>query len=117
MHLDTIFTLFLIATLSFMTGCKTPTHAEAKVQAEQRWSKVRGQVKLQLARQQFERGRFEDTIKTLKEATSLDQTSAESFALLAKCNLELGKPTTAEQVLATAAKLADRGNYIFAGGL
>jgi|CXWL01.1.fsa_nt_gi tetratricopeptide (TPR) repeat protein len=105
MHLDTIFTLLLIAALSFMTGCQTPTHAEARVQAEQRWSQVRGQVKLQLARQQFERGLFEDTVKTLKEATALDQTSPESFAMLAKANLELGKSTTAEQALDAAAKL------------
>ena len=96
---------FCCILLLAVTGCKTPTHTEAKVQAEQRWSQVRGQVKLQLARQQFDRGLFEDTIKTLKEATTLDPTSAESYALLAKSNLELGKSTTADQVLDAAAKL------------
>lgn len=92
-------------TLSLAPGCKSPTHAEAKIQAEQRWGKVRGQVKTQLARQQFERGLFEDAIKTLKEATALDGSSAETYALLTKANLELGKATTAEQVLAKAEKL------------
>lgn len=99
-----VITVLMLATLSLTPGCKTPTHAEAKVQAEQRWSQVRGQVKLQLARQQFGRGLFEETIKTLREATTLDA-SAEAYALLAKANLELGKSTTAEQVLMVAGKL------------
>lgn len=87
-----------------LCGCQTPTHKQSKIQAEQRWSKVRGQVKTQLARQQFERGLFEDAVKTLKEATALDPTSAESYAMLAKANMELGKATTAEQVLTKAEK-------------
>jgi Tfp pilus assembly protein PilF len=97
--------LFLMTVvLASTAGCKSPTHEEAKVQAEHRWSKVRGQVKTQLARQQFERGLFEDAVKTLKEATALDPTSTEAFAMLAKANLELGKVTTAEQVLTRAEK-------------
>ena len=86
-------------------GCQTPTHAEAQIQAEQRWSQVRGQVKLQLARQQFDRGHFEDAIKTLDEAILLDPASAETYALLVKANLELGKPGTAGQILAKAGML------------
>src|SRR5262245_11384428 len=78
-------------------GCQTAsTHAEAKVQAEQRWSKVRGQVKLQLARQQVERGLFDDAIKTLEEAVALDPTSVEGYAYLARANLEKGRASTAE---------------------
>jgi Flp pilus assembly protein TadD len=96
---------FWCGSLCSLAGCQTPTHAQAKVQAEQRWSQVRGQVKLQLARQQFERGLFEDSIKTLQEATTLDSTSADAYAMLAKANLELGKSTTAEQVLTAAEKM------------
>ncbi len=97
--------LILATALSFLQGCQTsPTHAEAKVQAEQRWTKVRGQVKFQLARQQFDRGLFDDAIKTLQESNALDPTNADAFALLAKANLELGKPTTAEQAIQAAAK-------------
>ena len=105
MHRFLPFTVLFIAALLPLGGCQTPTHARAKVQAEQRWSQVRGQVKLQLARQQFERGLFDDAIKTLQEATTLDPTSADSYALLAKANLELGKSTTADQVLGAAQKL------------
>ncbi len=100
LHLSLYFGLLCV-----LAGCQTPTHAQAKVQAEQRWSQVRGQVKLQLARQQFERGLFEDSIKTLQEATTLDSTSADAYAMLAKANLELGKSTTAEQVLTAAEKM------------
>lgn len=91
--------------IASITGCKTPTHAEAKIQAEQRWGQVRGQVKVQLARQQFKRGHFEDVIRTLDEAIALDPKSGEAYALLAKANLELGKPRAASQILAIAEKV------------
>lgn len=94
----------LVLGLAVAPGCKTSTHAEAKIQAEQRWSEVRGQVKFQLARQQFERAHFEDAIKTLEETLALDPKSAAGYALLAKANLELGRPSTANEILAVAAK-------------
>jgi len=86
-------------------ACHRPAHTEAKAEARLRWSEARGRVKLQLARQQFNRGQFTDSVKTLEEALSLDPSCAEAYALLAKSNLELGKPATAEHLVDAAWQL------------
>ncbi len=83
-------------------ACHRPNHSQARVDAQQRWSEVRGRVKLQLARQQFSRGQFADAVKTLNESIGLDPSSVEAYTMFAKANLELGKPATAEQAIAMA---------------
>lgn len=91
------------AALSFSpVACHRPNHADAKVEAQQRWSEARGRVKAQLARQQYDRGQFADVAKTLDEAIALDPTDADAYALLGKANLELAKPATAEQAVLAA---------------
>jgi len=90
--------------LVFSAGCHRPAHPEAKQQAEQRWKEVRARVKLQLGRQQYEGGLFEEATDTLAEAVSLDPRQLEAYVLLARANLERAKPATAQQVLDAARK-------------
>jgi len=88
--------------LALMSGCQLPAHDQAKQQADERWREVRARVKLQLGRQQIDGGLFEDAVTTLSEAANLDPTCAETYALLAQSNLELGKLASADQILQAA---------------
>ncbi len=97
-----IFMPFAAALLLVPIACHRPNHADARAEARERWSEVRGRVKLQLARQQFDRRQFADAAGTLEEAIGLDATCADAYAMLAKANLELDRPATAEQVITTA---------------
>jgi Tfp pilus assembly protein PilF len=90
--------------LVLAAGCNTMSHSTAKVQAHERWNQVRGQIKLQLAEQQYESGMVEDAAVTLREAINLDPTQPAAYALLTEAYLELGKTASAEQALT----LADR---------
>ncbi|MCH9034831.1 MAG: tetratricopeptide repeat protein [Planctomycetes bacterium] len=88
-----------------LPACRTNPHAVDKKQAEKRWNEVRGRVKYQLADQQFSRGLFEDAAANAAEALSLDPTRPESFAMLAKCHLEMNKPASAQQAIDLARQL------------
>jgi len=85
-----------------VSGCHVPSHAEAKQHAEQRWKEVRAAMKLQLARQQYESGRFGDVVHSASESIALDSKRPEAFVLLAQANLELSKAASAEQALEAA---------------
>jgi len=89
-------------------GCAalhTATPSETKAQAHEHWDQVRGELKLQLARQHFAAHRFTDAEKVAMEALSYDPSLTDGYALLAKVALELGKPMTAERTLETARNL------------
>ena len=88
-----------------LPACRTNPHAVDKKQAEQRWNEVRGRVKYQLAEQQFSRGLFEDAAANVGEALALDPTRPDSFAMLAKCHLEMNKPASAQQTIDMARQL------------
>ena len=88
-----------------LPACQLNPHAVDKQHAEQRWNEVRGRVKYQLAEQQFSRGLFEDATANVSEALSLDPTRPESFAMLAKCHLEMNKPASAQQSIDMARQL------------
>lgn len=94
--------LSCVCLLALTTSCNTLSHADAKVEAHRRWNHVRGQIKLQLAEQQYESHLFEDAAQNLKESIALDPTQPTAYALLAKAYLELGKAATAQQVLDAA---------------
>ncbi|MGB2987578.1 MAG: tetratricopeptide repeat protein [Phycisphaerae bacterium] len=81
------------------TGCQTLEHSDAKLQAKQRWNQVRGRVKYQLAQQQWKAGLFDEAVPTAVEAIALDPTQADAYVLLARANLELGKPASAQRAL------------------
>lgn len=99
--------LLFVSSVAILTlsGCHSPSHPEAKQLAEQRWNEVRAGVKLQLARQQYESGLFDDVVRTLSESIALDSTRPEAYVLLAQSNLELSKPASAEQAVETARRL------------
>lgn len=88
-----------------LPACRTNPHAADKKRAERRWNEVRGRVKYQLAEQQFSRGLFEDAAANVAEALSLDPTRPASFAMLAKCNLEMNKPASAQHSIDMARQL------------
>lgn len=96
---------FACCVLGLSAGaCQTMTHDEARVRAEERWSNVRGRVKLQLAEQQFKGGLFEEAVDTLTEALALDPTPPQGYVMLAQAYLELGKPASAREVIKAARK-------------
>ena len=72
------------------------------MQAEQRWNSIRGRVKYQLARQQYEAGLLIECTGTVAEAISLEPFHADAYILLARANLDLGKPATAQEALEVA---------------
>jgi predicted Zn-dependent protease len=84
-------------------GCQSlPPHEQAKQQADERWRDVRARVKLQLGKQQFDGGLFDEAVATLTEAISLNPKDVAPYELLAQSHLERGKPASAEQVIQTA---------------
>jgi len=85
-----------------LSGCHSLSHPEAKQLAEQRWREVRAGVKLQLARQQYDGGLFDDVVRTVTESIALDSTRPEAYVLLCRANLELSKPASAEQAIEAA---------------
>ena len=87
-----------------LNGCHKPSHAEAKQHAEQRWNEVRGRVKFQLARQQYDGGLFEDVVHSVSESVALDPARPEAYVLLAQANLELSKSASAEQAIEAACR-------------
>jgi Tfp pilus assembly protein PilF len=108
----------LAGLLLLTTACNTMRHTDAKAQAHQRWSQVRGQVKLQLAGQQYDATLFDDAAATLKESIALDPTQTEAYALLAKAYLELGKTASAQQVLDAAGhKSLASAELVYLGGV
>ncbi len=98
-----------VLALSFGAGgCKTLHHQRDKEAARQRWSEVRGRFKYQLARQQYESGQFDNAVMTATEAISLDPHEVGAYVVLARANLEQGKPATAETALRAASNVGLR---------
>ena len=90
------------ASIFFCAGCQTPPHEKNKLEAQQRWSEVRGRFKHQLARQQYEGGLFKEAVMTATESISLDPTDADAYVILARANLELGKVASVASALDAA---------------
>ena len=94
----------LLAAALLTAGCHTLALTRAKSGAQQRWSGVRSRVQVQLAQQQYQSGLFNDAVRSVEEAVSLDPREADAYVLLAKANLELGRPASAEQAVEAAAR-------------
>ncbi len=94
--------LVLVTVATMTTACATPKHGQARLEAQARWSQVRGRVKLQLAEQHYDSGLFEDTIHTATESVALDPKQIGAYVLLAKANLELGRSASAMRALRAA---------------
>ena len=93
----------MVAAMATCSGCSLITHKEAKADAQQRWEHVRANIKQRLAEQQYASGRFEEAARTAAEAISLNTELVSSYVLLARTYIELGKTTSAMQILDTAA--------------
>ncbi len=91
-----------------VTGCSA-NHQQRRVQAEQHWNEVRGKIKLQLARQQFEHGLVDESVSYLEESLGWDTKNVDAFMLLAECRLSQGRIQAAERAIEQAYEL-DRQN-------
>ncbi len=93
----------VFALLVAAAGCEQfptfSTHDQAKREAQDRWSNVRGRLKYQLAHDQFTAGRVDQSEKQLREAISLDPDLPEAFILLTKIHLERGETLAASEAL------------------
>lgn len=88
-----------------LAGCGAMAPKNMNKEAQGRWEKVRGQVKLQLAQQHLEAGRTTDAELQLKEALALDPSSPDAHILAARLNLERGELAGARSFLNTAIQL------------
>ncbi len=95
-----------IAQLSIMlvcvavAGCKTTQFQQKQAEAEHHWNEVRGDIKLQLAKQAFGSNAFAEAVCAATESISLDPKNADAYVLLARANLEMGRDASAEHALA-----------------
>ena len=98
-HVIRCATLFMVVVTCQFAGCQTATHATAKQEANQQWNRVRADIKLQLAQQQYDSGLFHEVIITATEAISHYPENTHAYVLLVNANLELDKPATALKVI------------------
>ena len=89
------------------TGCQLPPHQTQQLAAEQNWNRVRAELKLGLANEQFEDGRVHEAVATLREAVALDPKNPTYQRVLAKCYLEQGVLTAASEAVDHAKRLGD----------
>ncbi len=92
----------MIAAIVVVPACNRPSHTKARQGAQQRWNEARAGVKYQLARQQYERGLFDEVVTTVSEGLNLDPTNVDAYVLLARANLELSRPASAERAIQAA---------------
>jgi len=83
-------------------GCAVLFPKNPHKEAQGRWDRVRGRIKLQLAQDQFNAGRVRESELQLKDAIGLDPTSAPAHILAAKLNLEKGELVAAKESLDAA---------------
>lgn len=73
-----------------MVGCSHAPHKTHQQRAQEHWSEVRAQVKLQLAQQQYNSGLIDEATATIHESLTYDPNFAPAYVLLARCQLESG---------------------------
>ncbi|MFQ5495875.1 MAG: tetratricopeptide repeat protein [Phycisphaerae bacterium] len=105
-----LFGLFVVLLAGLSGACHSVGTAQARLDAQRRWDRMRGGVKLQLGQQQYGSGLFEDAISSLTEAIALNPTQKEAYLLLARANLELGKLSSADAAIGAAAAAGLEGH-------
>ena len=100
--------MFMVVMVCYIAGCQSMTHATAKQEANQQWNRVRADIKLQLAQQQYDSGLSHEVITTATEAISLHPENTHAYVLLVNANLELDKPATALKVIEATQQLVER---------
>ena len=100
-------TCLLLAAVLSLTGC----HANQKghdvnvKDANARWSNIRSEHKLQIAKQQFETGDLDQSEKTLLEAIAADPLNARLWSLAGRIALERGQLEKCAQRLTKAIEI------------
>ncbi len=85
-----------------LAGCQSTPHHQQREQAQENWSRVRAQVKRQLAVQQYEGGHADSAALTAEEALGLDPKDPETYVVLIRALLESGDLPAAERALKAA---------------
>jgi len=100
-------TTFAVAALilAFCAGCQS--HAERKQAVKEQWQKSSSQIKLGLAKQQYENGKYADALKNIEECVSADADNAEAHLVYGKILMAQGNRSKAEQELHVAVELDD----------
>ena len=91
--------------LAIMAGCQS--HAQSKQAAKERWQKATSQIKLSLAKQQYENGKYSEARKNVTECISAEPQSAEAHLVYGKVLLAEGERVKAENELHTAVELKE----------
>lgn len=98
-------------------GCAAITPENSKQAARQRWDKVRGRIKLQLAQEQFTAGHIDEAHARLREALGLDPTEPQAHILLAKICIEKGELVAARTALETAQASGETAEIDYLAGV
>jgi len=88
-----------------LAGCTDLAAKNNRKEAEEHWSQVRGQMKLQVAREHLRAGRLAEAESQITDALALDPKSPAIHILAARVNLEKGELAAARNALHTAIQL------------
>lgn len=104
-----------IGAIIFAAGCQQPlqlsnlmkTHLEPdqNAAAKERWDGVRGEVRLQVARQHLEAGRLGEADRHLEQAMGLARREPQAYVLMTRLRLEQGKLVEAREAIRLAVEL------------
>jgi tetratricopeptide (TPR) repeat protein len=98
--------------LVILAGCES--NAQRKQAVKEQWQKSSLEIKLGLAKQQYENGNYADALKNIQECINVDATSAESHLVYGEILMAQGKRSQAEEELFIAVELEktlDEGWY------
>lgn len=98
--------LSVTAVVLLAGGCATKNHEDLKQEAIARWQGVRAGMVLQVADEQFRKGRFEAARRTLEQALKTQTDDPKLHVLLARILFELQESENAERHLTQAHNLA-----------
>ena len=104
-------TITALAATVFVSGCAN-FGAKKDGQTAKHWGEVRSQIKLQLARQQYEQGLVDEAIEFIQESLGWNANSGEAHLLLAKCYLEQNKISAAHRAAQKAADIMEESSEL-----
>jgi len=92
--------------LAVCVGCQS--HVQNKKAAKERWDKASAQIKLALAQQQYDNGKYEEATKAIQECISADPENPVSRVLYGKLLLASGRCSEAKEQLSFALKSEEK---------
>lgn len=92
--------------LAVCVGCQS--HVQNKKAAKERWDKASAQIKLALAQQQYDNGKYEEATKAIQECISADPEDPVSRVLYGKLLLASGRCSEAKEQLSFALKSEEK---------